>query len=305
MPYPAVVRSPMSSYTQLVRGLTPPMVWDFGKRRLPGLVRALGGHYTHIRFEGDYPTYAEARTHARGYDAPSILARTREALLKVKRGENRWERDAMVSDTEEMHWSLLACLSRIAATRGDRSIEVLDFGGSLGSTYFWCRPFFAPEFRVRWHVVEQPGHVAVGRADFQSEELQFHDSIDAVLRFARPDVLLISGVVHFLEDPEAFLSQLGAWEIPYFILDRTPLWDHLRHRLTIQHVPPEIYDASYPAWFLSRARILSVIEQAYTLRWRAPDVESWEVDGQVVPNFLWFFQRRGSEETPARHTFVP
>jgi len=282
----------MSSYAQLVRGLMPPLFWNFGKRKLPGLVRALGGHYTHIRFEGDYASYEDARRASEGYDAPAILAKTREALLKVKRGESRWERDAMVSDSEEMPWPLLACLTRIAAVKGVPEIRVLDFGGSLGSTYFWCRPFLAPEIRVRWHVVEQTEHVTVGRKDFQNDELRFEYKIEDMLASERPDVLLLSSVLHYLDQPEEFLEKLRAWNLPYLILDRTPLRDHPRHRLTVQHIPEEIYRASYPAWFLSRARVLSLIERDYVLRWRIPDTEVWELDGEAVSNQLFFFQRR-------------
>jgi putative methyltransferase (TIGR04325 family) len=281
----------MSRYAQIVRELTPPAVWHFGKRRLPGLVRALGGHYTHIRFSGDYASYADARREAEGYDAPAILEKTRAAVLKVKRKENRWERDAMVSDTDDMHWPLLACLMRLVALRGDRRLTVLDFGGSLGSTYFWCRPFFGDEIRVTWHVVEQPNHVKVGQADFQTDELRFHATVEDVLAREKPDVLLLSGVLHFMEDPEAFLQKLVGYKIPALIVDRTPLWDHDRHRLTIQHVPAEIYQASYPAWFLSRSRIQAIIEKDYELRFHAPDSEAWEIDDDVVPNTLWFYQR--------------
>lgn len=286
----------MSRYAQLVRELTPPAVWHYSKRRLPGLVRALGGHYTHIRFTGDYPSYAEARAAAVGYDAPSILARTREALLKVRNGEARWERDAMVSDSLDMHWPLLACLSRSAALRGNRSLKVLDFGGSLGSTYFWCRPFLGRELDVRWHVVEQENHVKVGRADFENDELHFHFTVDEVLAQEKPDVLLVSGVIHFLEDPEAGLRELLKAKIPEFILDRTPLWNRDRHRLTVQHVPREIYEASYPAWFLSQSRMLKLIEENYRLEFKVPDSETWEVDGEAVPNALWYFRCRPSRD---------
>lgn len=282
----------MASYAQLVRSLTPPLVWNFGKRNLPGLVRALGGHYTHIKFEGDYPSFEAARCASAGYNAPAILAKTREALLKVKRGENRWERDAMVSDSEEMPWPLLACLARIAAVKQKSEITLVDFGGSLGSTYFWCRPFLTPEIKIYWHIVEQAEHVAVGRSDFQNDELRFHHTIEEVLADSRPDVLLLSGVLHYLEEPESFLNKLSSWAIPYFILDRTPLWDKLRHRITVQHIPPEIYEASYPAWFLSRERIMATIENHYRLRWRIPDSEAWELDQKIISNSLWFFEQR-------------
>jgi len=281
----------MPGYAQLVRDLTPPALWNFVKRRLPWLVRALGGHFTHISFTGDYASWDEARRAATGYDAPAILAKTRDALLKVKRGENRWEQDGMVSDSDAMPWSLLAALTRIAAVKGRPELSVLDFGGSLGSTFFWCRPFFAPDFKLTWTVVEQPEHVKVGKNDFQNDELRFHFTVDEALSAQPVDVLLLSSVLHYLDTPEVWLENLRHWPIPYLILDRTLLWDKSCHRLTVQHVPKEIYEASYPAWFLSKQRILSVIERDYTLRWRALDTETWEIGNDVVQNSLLFFER--------------
>jgi putative methyltransferase (TIGR04325 family) len=282
----------MSSYAQLIRNLTPPAFWNFGKRHLPWLVRVLGGHFTHIRFSGNYKSWDEAQRAAVGYDAPAILAKTREAALKVKRGENRWEQDGMVSDSEAMPWPLLAALARIAATKGRPELRVLDFGGSLGSTYFWCRPFFASDFKLVWSVVEQAEHVKIGKSDFQNNELRFHFTVDEALAEGPADVLLLSGVLHYLDQPEIWLENLRRWPIPFLILDRTPLWERDHHRLTVQHVPKEIYAASYPVWFLSKQKIVSLIERDYTLLQRAPDTETWEIDGEPVKNALWFFERR-------------
>jgi putative methyltransferase (TIGR04325 family) len=282
----------MSSRTHLVRALTPPFLWHFAKRRLPWLVRALGGHYTHIRFSGDYPDFETARGKCTGYDHKLILDRTREALLKVKRGENRWEQDGMVSDSDEIPWPLLAFLLRITAEKKNRDLRVLDFGGSLGTLYFWCRPYWPVEIPLTWHVVEQKAHVDVGRADFQDHQLFFNYSVDDALQQGVPDVLILSGVLHFLPEPEKFLRELLDRKIPNLVIDRTPLWEHDRHRLTIQEVPPEIYPASYPAWFLSKSRILALIEPHYRLLQRAPSTEAWEIDDNVVESAQWQFVRR-------------
>ncbi len=282
----------MSSRAQIIQDLTPPLFWRFVKRRLPWLVRALGGHFTHIRFDGDFPSWEAARQAATGYDAPAILAKTREAVLKVKRGQNRWEQDGMVSDSDAMPWSLLAILARIAAAKGRRELHVLDFGGSLGSSYYWCRPFFAPDFKLTWSVVEQAEHVKTGKADFQDDFLRFHFTVEEALAAQPADVLLLSGVLHYLPDPEAWLENLRRWPIPHVILDRTPLWEEAHHRLAVQTVPKEIYAASYPAWFLSQQKIRTLIERDYTLCCRAPDTEAWEIDKKSVPNSLWFFQRK-------------
>jgi putative methyltransferase (TIGR04325 family) len=289
--FPAVWRIAMSRYAQIVRNLTPPVIWNFGKQRLPWLVRALGGHFTHSRFTGDYASWDDARSDATGYDAPAILENTRDAVLKVKRGQNRWEQDGMVSDSDAMPWTLLAALARIASTKGKPELNVIDFGGSLGSIYYRCRTFFNCNFKLTWNVVEQPEHVKIGKIDFQDNELHFYFTVEEALAQQPADVLLLSSVIQYLNAPEAWLENLRRWPIPYLILDRTPLTENNRHRLTVQHVPKEIYEASYPAWLLSKQKILSLIERDYRLMWKAPDTEAWTIGNETIQNSLWFFER--------------
>ena len=43
------------------------------------------------------------------------------------------------------------------------------------------------------------------------------------------------------------------------IIDRTGFLEGSLDRLTIQNVPPHIYEASYPAWFFSRSKFKSLM----------------------------------------------
>src|SRR5450755_262798 len=93
-----------------------------------------------VVYSGDYPSFAEARARSNGYEASVILERTRTALHRVLRGEAAFERDSVTFDKLELQWPLLAMLLRVAAENGGQ-LSVLDFGGSLGSTYYQCRGF--------------------------------------------------------------------------------------------------------------------------------------------------------------------
>ena len=108
-------------------------------------------------------------------------------------------------------------------------------------------------------IVEQPVHVACGKQDFESDELHFYSSVEECLAAHRPDVLLLSAVLHYLPKPYDTLRALVQWGIPSIIIDCTPLLAGDRDRLTVQHVPATIYAASYPAWFLSQTKLTGVI----------------------------------------------
>jgi len=232
----------------------------------PFIVRALRRFFAArpIGFSGDYASWDEAERSSLGYAAPEILARTRAAMLKVKNGEAAFERDSVLFAVMEHQFPLLAGLMRAATANGGH-LSVLDFGGSLGSTYFQCRDFLSTVKELRWSIVEQPGHVACGREDFANEQLHFYETIVDCLRAERPNVLLLSGVVQCLPKPYDFLIDILRYDFPNIIVDRTAFGLNGRDRLTVEHVPGWIYPASYPSWFLTEKRFLALFVPRYKL----------------------------------------
>jgi putative methyltransferase (TIGR04325 family) len=156
-------------------------------------------------------------------------------------------------DEIEYSWSLLAGLMWVAARSGG-TLNVLDFGGSLGSTYFQNRAFLSALPEVRWNIVEQSRHVETGKALFEDDRLHFYSDIAACQADTGPNVVLLSGVLQCLERPYAILDQILALSCNHIIIDRTPFWAGPTDRLCVQTVPPSIYPASYPSWIFSRQR---------------------------------------------------
>jgi putative methyltransferase (TIGR04325 family) len=217
-----------------------------------------------IRFRGNYSSWEKAVKESSGYAAPEILAKTRAALLKVKTGKAAFARDSVTFDVMEHEFPLLAGLLRAAMNDAGR-LSVLDFGGSLGGTYFQCRQFLAVVKELHWSVVEQAEHVACGRAEFANNELHFYETIQGCLLEQQPNVLLLSSVLQYLPEPYSFLESAIKHEIPNVIIERTAFTRSGRDRLTVQEVPPSIYDASYPAWFLSEESLHRILASRYQL----------------------------------------
>ena len=201
-------------------------------------------------FTGNYASWAEADLHASGYDSDAIFQRVREAALKVKRGEAVFERDSVCFYKEDYRWPALACLLSIAAERGGK-LNVLDFGGALGSFYFQHKKFFNRLKSIHWAVVEQAHFVECGKNEFQNEELGFYANIDECLANQKVDVVFLSSVLQYLEEPQSVLTALSKIKANYILIDRTPYIEDSTDRLTVQSVPESIYKASYPAWFFS------------------------------------------------------
>ncbi len=211
-----------------------------------------------LDLNGDYSSWSDARRASSGYDASTILEKTRESLLRVKRGEVAFERDSVTFENIEYNWPVLGGLM-FAATQSSGELNVLDFGGSLGSAYFQHRDFLRRLKFVRWNVVEQEHYVDVGRKHFQDERLAFYPTIEECVSENRPNVGLLSSVLQYVEDPFDVLRRMAASSIDTLIIDRTPFSEGHRDRLCIQTVPPEVYPASYPSWIFSKTHFLAEI----------------------------------------------
>lgn len=236
----------------LMQAILPPAV-------LKGCKRILGKYYT-----GRYARWDQAVSNSMGYDADRILDKVAEAVMKVKSGEAVYERDSVIFDKIEYSFPLLAGLLRVAALNGGM-LDVLDFGGSLGSTYYQCRGMLSGLKRLRWNIVEQPNFVGRGRKDFSTEEIAFYYSIEECLDSERPDVLVLSSVLQYLERPHELIGAAMDHGFEHIIIDRTPCIDLKMDLITVQNVPPEIYRASYPSWLFSTQKLVERLSEKYSL----------------------------------------
>lgn len=199
---------------------------------------------------GDYASWEDAVMASSGYDSRIILEKVKTSLLKVKNGEAVYERDSALFDQVEYAWPLLAGLMWVAAQSGGR-LNVLDYGGSLGTTYFQNRWFLKDLSEVRWNIVEQPHYVETGKRYFEDDELRFYYDIEACLSETSPRVIIFSGVLPYLEKPYGVLEQALHLTFDVIIVDRTSCWRGKSDRLGVQKVPPHIFEAGYPIWIFS------------------------------------------------------
>jgi|SRR5882724_267351 len=244
----------MSSFKAMARDWLPPAVHRWVRRRRVGA----------IRFEGAFTTWEEACAHSTGYDAESILAKVLAATIEVKRGTAVFERDSVLFDKTEYAWPVVAGLLGTAARNGG-FLNVLDFGGSLGSSYFQNRDLLKTLPIIRWNVVEQAHYVKAGQTYIQDEQLRFYPSIHECLAENKVNVILLSSVLQYLSNPASLLLSLQAMEADALILDRTIINHSISDRIYVQHVPPSIYSASYPCRSLSESRLLALTSDHYQL----------------------------------------
>jgi putative methyltransferase (TIGR04325 family) len=233
---------------QIIGLFLPPIALK-GYRRLLAASKKCGLY-------GNFTSWEEAMLVSTGYDSEIILKKTKEALLKVKNGKVAYERDSFLFDAVQYSWPTLSGLMWVAAQSKGR-ISVLDFGGSLGSSFFQNSAFLRDLPDVRWNVVEQPRYVDVGKECFEDKQLRFYPTIQDCLMENEPNLIIFGSVLQYLEHPFDVLDKLLGMSCNHVIIDRTPFWDGATDRLCVQVVPPSIYSASYPIWIFSRAGFLA------------------------------------------------
>ena len=217
-----------------------------------------------IYFEETYLSWEDASTKCSGYDAENILAKVLDATLRVKQGEAVYERDSVLFEKIEYCWLVLAGLMWAAARNGGH-LNVLDFGGSLGSSYFQNLRFLRDLADVRWNVVEQKHYVSAGRKYIQDNQLRFYDDIDSCLSENRPNVVLLSSVLQYLKSPDQIIHQLSQVGASILIIDRTPFSNLDYDTLAVQNISASIYEASYPMWIFSEKRFDSLLANSWAI----------------------------------------
>ncbi|HQQ94602.1 MAG TPA: methyltransferase, TIGR04325 family [Bacteroidia bacterium] len=213
---------------------------------------------------GDYSSWAEVQAECEGYDSDAIFQKVKNAALSVKAGEALFERDSVLFYQIDHHPDFLAILNQIAEGSGGH-LNVLDFGGSLGSLYFQYKAVFSKFKSVRWNVVEQKHFVDFGQAQLQNEELHFYHSISDCMLAEQVNIVLLSSVLSYLEKPEAILNELFRYGIPYILIDKTLFTEEGRDILCKQLVPESIYKASYPCRIMSSTKFITFMSQHYRL----------------------------------------
>jgi putative methyltransferase (TIGR04325 family) len=227
----------------------------------PVLLRKITGIF--YGWHGNFSSWSEAKENSAGYDSMEILNKVKYSALKVKNGMAVYERDSLLFDHIEYSFPLLSGLLWIAG-RNNGKLNVMDFGGSLGSSYFQNKFFLDTLSDVNWCIVEQPEFVKTGREKFEDQRLHFFNSIDECLKSCDVHLVLLSSVLQYLEEPYSLLEKIIMKNPEYIIIDRTPFVKG-NDRITVQTVNPKIYKGSYPCWFFNEEKFISSLTKEYKL----------------------------------------
>jgi putative methyltransferase (TIGR04325 family) len=244
-----------------------------------------------ISIEGNYSKWDEAASECSGYDSELILSKVLSATLKVKEGNAVYERDSVLFYEIENNWPITTGLMW-AAARNSGKLDVLDFGGSLGSCYFQNLNFISTFQNARWSVVEQAHYVNAGNEYIQNHVLKFYPSIESCLEENNPNVVLLSSVLQYIPNLEDVIKKINQSGIEMMIIDRTPFHKGEDNKIAIQRVPKSIYEASYPIWVFSEG-IFNTLLSEWDIIAKIKNLEGFfKFENEVNINFMGYILRK-------------
>jgi putative methyltransferase (TIGR04325 family) len=124
-------------------------------------------------------------------------------------------------------------------------LNILDFGGSFGSTYFQNYSILKNKNKFNWSIIEQEKIVKCAKKFKLEDNLSFHLSIKNYMKKCKPDIVLFSSVIQYLERPYKIINYLLKKKIKNIFFLKTPFINN-KELIKVQIVPKHIYDASYP-----------------------------------------------------------
>jgi putative methyltransferase (TIGR04325 family) len=275
-----IIKMPPLTLRYFVKQITPPLF--FNVIRL-ALLKVKGC----ISFDYKFSSWEAAEKATSGYDNEVIIEKVATSARLVSSGKAVYERDSVIFNEIQYSWPLLAGLL-LAATWASK-LRVVDFGGSLGTTFRQNRKFIGClPFECQWRVVEQEKFVEIGTREFTTKNLSFYLSImDA--RLDGVDVVLFGGSICYVSEPYKYISQAVEIDAEFIVFDRTPMTTKAYDTFAVQHIPADIYKASFPVRSFNYDNLYRVIESKYEL------VEKWICDLQVDPQSTamgFIFKRR-------------
>jgi putative methyltransferase (TIGR04325 family) len=235
-----------------------------------------------IKLSGRYSKWSDALCRCEGYNTDKIIDATLVAAKSVMQGQAVYSRDGELFDQVAYSWPVTTALMWVAA-QNKGNLNILDFGGSFASSYFQNKKFLVDLTNIHWHIVEQERVVDLGTKLITNEKISFHSDIKVCLDNNMPDIVLLSSVLQYLENPLDLLSTISEYQVPFIVIDRTPfLVNPVKSYLRIQKVPKRIYRASYPCWLFSKDELTaSLYKNGYAL------VEEFDSLDDLSPEATW------------------
>jgi len=230
------------------------------------------------KYKYGFKSWEHAQASCSGYDDQVIFQSVVESSRRARDGKAVFDRDGVTFDKAQYSWPLLTAI--LGTPRSGNLLNVLDWGGALGSTYRQSKPVIdAADLQLNWVVVEQPRLAAMGKSEFENAELSFVDSLHG-LAAKQFDLAIFSSSICYVEKPAHAISEVVGLAPSRIVFDRTPESPSKSTLIGVQKVGRKIYRASYPVWAFAPGALAEMLGPKYSLSFEW--VSEFQPDPQTV-----------------------
>lgn len=247
-----------------------------------------------VKYEGVFDDWESALGKCTGYDANEIFEKVMASAIAVRDGKACYERDSVLFYETKYNYPLVLHICGIAKEYANQ-INIIDWGGSLGSAYFQNRKLLQVfNITYKWTVIEQEHFVAFGKNNLCDQHLGFEYNLQMVRNIEKYNCIIFGSVLQYINFSDELLEQVVKLMIPYIIIERTPLGD--KDYYLVERVKEPIYEASYPLHVLNREKLYTFLSKhGYTL------IDEWETDydspikikADIIKYRSYVFKREG------------
>ena len=226
---------------------------------------------------GFYNSWEEAKKKTTGYGAVNIVEKVKKTTINML-ASDLYELDNIFYNgmfNYPYNWQILSAFLLINQN-SNNSLNILDFGGALGTTYLQHRRYITHLNTVKYSIVEQENIVKTGKQIFKDKDIYFYSSLDLCIKEQNPQCILFSGTLQYLEFPYELLHNVLTHDFQYIIIDRTPFFasSKIAEKITIQKTGEEIYKASFPHRIFNYKDFVNIFKDKYNIL-----AESLSIDG--------------------------
>lgn len=255
------------------------------RQKIRGVFRGKGQDM--VSFQGRFPDFRTAtEICGEGYGSENIFKKVSKAAITVKEGKAAYERDSYLFYEKEYYLQLLAVLYEVYFEYGE--LNIIDFGGSLGSTFFQNKDKLVKYIdQIKWNVVEQGHFVDWGKSKLEDKNLRFYYSMKEV---EKCNCVLFGSSLQYLENYHIFLKEIADRDIRYLIIDRLPVSNDTW--VSVEYVHEPIYEASYPLHIICEDELIdevSALGYRLTQKWIKDTNEVWQIDNKLIKEKTFLF----------------
>lgn len=209
-------------------------------------------------YSGPYKTWKAAQRKSVGYNHKQIIGKVRESALKAKNSKTQFEIDSLIFQKPYRDIHFKKILLNLA--KKNNSIKILDFGGSLGSSYYRYKDILSSQKKIKWSIIEQNAFVKIGKKEFQDKKLNFYYSFEEFIKKNKKqqiDIFLLSSSLQYIRDYKKIINKVHRLKPDYLIILKTPMNKTENDSIYIEKVPKNIYGSSYPSWVFSKKKLIN------------------------------------------------